>query len=204
MPELDGFEVARALRESERGTDRHLRIIALTARSSARDHERCLAAGMDEFLAKPIEAAALWAAMERLMADRPAAGGTPPSVEPALLDPRAILRACGGEASLLEMLRVLFRRTLPAQVSRVRAALADGDLVGLREAAHALMGTVSTFSTVAAEVAATLEDAAECRETQRCAALVERLGTLCDALIDATATLSIDSLSSQYQAAVTA
>src|SRR5262249_5471098 len=65
MPELDGFEAARAIRERELGTDRHLRIIALTARSSARDRERCLAAGMDDFLAKPIDAGALWAAMER-------------------------------------------------------------------------------------------------------------------------------------------
>src|SRR5262249_8811763 len=46
MPELDGFEVVRAIRDGESGTDRHLRIIALTARSSARDRERCLAAGV--------------------------------------------------------------------------------------------------------------------------------------------------------------
>jgi two-component system, sensor histidine kinase and response regulator len=66
MPGLDGLQVARAIREHEQGTSRHLPIIALTARSSAHDRERCIAAGMDEFLSKPIEAAALWAAVERL------------------------------------------------------------------------------------------------------------------------------------------
>src|SRR5262249_6355125 len=66
MPELDGFEVVRSVRKHE-GSERHLPIIALTARSSARDRERCLDAGMDEFLAKPIDAAVLWATVARLM-----------------------------------------------------------------------------------------------------------------------------------------
>jgi PAS domain S-box-containing protein len=193
MPELDGFEVVQAIRDHERGTHQHLRIIALTARSSARDRERCLAAGMDEFLAKPIEAAALWAVMERLVADWPIAA--PRAVEPGLLDARAILRACGQQAAVLEKLRVVFRRTLPVQRARVRAALASGDLQELREAAHQLVGTVGAFSTVAAGVASTLEDAAIRQDRESCAALVERLGSLCDALLDATVTLSIDSLS---------
>jgi CheY-like chemotaxis protein len=192
MPELDGFEVVQAIRDHERGTNQHLRIIALTARSSARDRERCLAAGMDEFLAKPIEAAALWAVMERLVADWPLVA--PRAVEPGLLDARAILRACGQQAAVLEKLRVVFRRTLPVQLSRVRAALASGDLHELREAAHQLVGTVGAFSTVAAGVASTLEDAAIRQDRESCAALVDRLGSLCDALLDATVTLSIDSL----------
>lgn len=68
MPRLDGFSVVRAIRERERVTGRRLPIIALTARSSARDRERCLAAGMDAFLSKPIEAAVLWTAVDRLVA----------------------------------------------------------------------------------------------------------------------------------------
>jgi PAS domain S-box-containing protein len=195
MPELDGFEVVRAIRDHERGTNQHLRILSLTARSSARDRERCLAAGMDEFLAKPIEAAALWTAMERLVAQWPLAAPTPPTAEAGPLDARAILRASGGKAAILESLRVVFRRTLPGQMARVRAALASGDLHELREAAHQLVGTVGAFSTVAAGVASTLEDAAIREDRESCAALVERLGSLCDRLLDATATLSLDSLS---------
>jgi PAS domain S-box-containing protein len=106
MPRLDGFEVVRRIREHERGTDQHLPIIALTARSSARDRELCLAAGADEFLSKPIEAAALWAAVSRLTA-RPA-GHTPRQVEAALLDGRAMLRAFDGRPSIPEKLRSLF------------------------------------------------------------------------------------------------
>ena len=53
MPLMDGFEVVRAIRAHEETTSGHLPIIALTARSSKRDRERCLAAGMDDFLSKP-------------------------------------------------------------------------------------------------------------------------------------------------------
>jgi CheY-like chemotaxis protein len=65
MPELDGFQVAQAIRARERTAGGHLPIIALTARARKEDRERCLAAGMDGFLAKPIQAAELWAVIER-------------------------------------------------------------------------------------------------------------------------------------------
>jgi CheY-like chemotaxis protein len=195
MPEMDGFEVVQAIREHERGTGRHLPIIALTARSSARDRERCLAAGMDEFLAKPIEAAVLWATVDRLMARFPPTGAASRPIAPDLLDARAILRACGGQAPLLEKLRVVFRQTVPGQMVRIRTALADRDLPGVREAAHRLVGTVGAFSTTTADVAATLEDAASRDDLDSSTVLVERLGAMCDALLDATVTLSIDALS---------
>src|SRR5437588_11940998 len=66
MPELDGFQVVRAVRERERAVGGHLPVIALTARSRQEDRERCLAAGMDDFLAKPVQAADLWAAIDRV------------------------------------------------------------------------------------------------------------------------------------------
>jgi hypothetical protein len=64
----------------------------------------------------------------------------------------------------------------------------------LREAAHRLAGTASEFSTVTADIALTLEDEAIRQDRESCAALVERLGSMCDALLKETATLSIDSL----------
>jgi predicted ATPase/signal transduction histidine kinase/ActR/RegA family two-component response regulator len=67
MPEMDGFQVVRVIRDSELNTGNHLPIIALTARTSIRDREKCLAAGMDDFLPKPIEAEALWAAIDRMV-----------------------------------------------------------------------------------------------------------------------------------------
>jgi CheY-like chemotaxis protein len=59
LPDLDGFEVAAQVRGRERGTGRHLPIVALTAQALKGDCERCLEAGMDGYLTKPIQAAAL-------------------------------------------------------------------------------------------------------------------------------------------------
>src|SRR5205085_4794418 len=79
MPELDGFQVVRAIRERERSAGGHLPVIALTARARREDRQRCLAAGMDDYLAKPLRAAELFAAIERVIPARsvaqPAPGG---------------------------------------------------------------------------------------------------------------------------------
>src|SRR5207244_11333900 len=71
MPELDGFGVIGAVRERERSAGGHLPVIALTARSRKEDRDRCLAAGMDDFLAKPIQAADLLAAIDRVVGASP-------------------------------------------------------------------------------------------------------------------------------------
>jgi two-component system, sensor histidine kinase and response regulator len=67
MPEMNGFETTAAIRQKERSTGAHLPIIALTAHAMAGDRERCLAAGMDEYVAKPIRGSDLFAAIERLL-----------------------------------------------------------------------------------------------------------------------------------------
>ncbi len=86
MPELDGFQVVEAIREHERAAGGHLPVIALTARSRKEDREQCLAAGMDDFLAKPIQAANLWAAIDRVVDAQPPADGP----GPGLLDPACL------------------------------------------------------------------------------------------------------------------
>lgn len=66
MPEMDGFEATRAIREREQPSGNHLPIIALTANAMAGDQERCLAAGMDGYLSKPLKSRELFDAIERL------------------------------------------------------------------------------------------------------------------------------------------
>jgi len=68
MPELDGFGVIHAIRERERSTGHRLPVVAVTARARGDDRTRCLDAGMDDFLIKPVSALSLWATIERVVA----------------------------------------------------------------------------------------------------------------------------------------
>ena len=172
-------------------------VIALTARSRNEDRERCLAAGMDDFLAKPIQAADLWAATERVTgsrspADRPG---------PGLLDPRVVLAACGDDAATLEKICQLLRARLPDHLMAVQDALRERDAVRLREAAHKLCGTVAPFSTVVGGVASDLEDQAVGGRLDECRRLVEQLQAMARELIEEVDGLSIEALRDQAGAA---
>jgi CheY-like chemotaxis protein len=190
MPELDGFQVVAAIRERERQTGGHLPVIALTARSRIEDRERCLAAGMDDFLAKPIQAADLWATIDLVVGTRRAAD---PSVS-ALLDSQVLLAACGGDAAVLGKLCQTFRSRLPDHLQAVHGALRDGDPPRLREASHKLTGMISTFSTIAGSIASDLEDRAARGQLEGAAALVHRLDQMCVELVQIADAVTIESL----------
>ena len=197
MPEMDGFQVVRAIRERELAAGGHLPVIALTARSRKEDRDRCLAAGMDEFLAKPIRAADLWAMMDRVLGVRvpqPApclAGG---ETGPGLLDPRVLLAACAGDAAILERIGRAFRAGLPDQLKTVQDALRDRDAPRLREAAHKLAGMVSAFSTAAGGVASDLEDHAASGRLEEAGPLAARLETMAEELLREATGLSLETL----------
>jgi PAS domain S-box-containing protein len=211
MPELDGFEVVRVIRASERLTGGHLPVIALTARSRKEDRDQCLAAGMDDFLAKPIQTADLWAAIGRVdvtggVVSRPkdgsvgmastdgakAADHSPPPTD--LLDPRAVLAACGGDASILAKITGAFRDRLPDQLKAVEDALDQRDAVRLREAAHKLCGMVAAFSTAAGDVASAVEDYAAENQLEMAVPLVAQLGTMAHELMHTVEGLSLETL----------
>jgi CheY-like chemotaxis protein len=191
MPEMDGFAVAQAIREQERSSGKHLPIIAFTARTGKTDRERCLAAGMDDFLSKPVQAEAMWDVIDRVVAARKPEH----QAEPCLLDARAVLGSCGGEAAILERICRTFQTHVPGQIARVRSAMNDKNAPRLREAAHLLRGTLSAFSTVAGTAASDLEDGAACGQIEQCASLVARLESICSQLVEETRNLSIERLS---------
>jgi CheY-like chemotaxis protein len=193
MPELDGFQVVQAIRECERNAGGHLPVIALTARSRKEDRERCLAAGMDDFLAKPIHAASLWAVIDRVTGSRPSA-----EVQKAsLLDARVLLAACGGDGVILEKICLAFRARLPDHLTAVQDALSQRDTVRLRDAAHKLCGMVAAFSTVAGDVASELEDRAAQGQLDEARPLVEQLETMAQELLRVVGGLSLETLRQQ-------
>ncbi len=191
MPELDGFHVVQTVRERERFAGGHLPVIALTVRMRNEDREHCLAAGMDDFLAKPIGPAELFAAIDRVSAGRtPSDLALAVSTEPGILvDPVTLLAACDNDPVLLDHLIHIFRNNAPGSLARVQEAITRQDPARLRESAHQLRGLLSTFSPKAAQDAALLEamgaggelgDAASCFKTL--ADLIERLWPLLENL----------------------
>jgi len=189
MPELDGFDVTRAIRARESTTGGRLPIVALTARSRKEDRDRCLAAGMDDFLTKPVPPGDLLAAIDRLAGE--------PDELAGLFDAAALLRACGGEESALRILCRGFCAHLPERMAEAGDALRTGSAGRLREAAHKLCALLFVFSTAAGEVASAMEDLASEGRLDECRALFDRLDTMTAQLLPLATSPSIEELRRQ-------
>jgi CheY-like chemotaxis protein/HPt (histidine-containing phosphotransfer) domain-containing protein len=156
MPEMDGFEATALIREREKGTGRHVLIIALTAHSTPEDRERCLKAGMDGYVSKPIQARELFAALQGVLggaarAEEPAAPAAP---APSGFDRAGLLARVGGREERLRKIARVFLDESAALLRDLREALAAGDAGRLRRAAHSLKGAVGIFGAEAASRAA--------------------------------------------------
>jgi len=175
MPEMDGFEATVAIREREKETGRHLPIIAMTAHAMKGDRERCLAAGMDDYIAKPIRSSDLFATLEGVppaptdavpalpVVPAPGAGGSGPDAasppedakgqagpaaptpDEAVIDRDGALTHVDGDADLLRELAELFLDDYPGLLSKIHEAIAGGDGLALERAAHALKGAVGNL-----------------------------------------------------------
>jgi response regulator RpfG family c-di-GMP phosphodiesterase len=196
MPELDGFQVIAALRDRERGSNRHLPVIALTARSGRGERERCLQAGMDDYLAKPIGAAELFAALARAAPGEPASG-KPAANAVDLLDPTALLAACGEDAELLAKMCRHFQAHASDCLAEASESLRERSATRLREAAHKLGGMVSSFSASAAEAAAVLEQAAAEARMEEASQALSRLTEIVGRLLSALDSVSVEQLRRQ-------
>jgi CheY-like chemotaxis protein/HPt (histidine-containing phosphotransfer) domain-containing protein len=161
MPVMNGLEATARIRADEQGGDRHLPIVAMTAHAMRGDRERCLNAGMDGYLVKPIQADEMIAALERFAGTGQARdpGGT--SGEPAPADARtAMLDHLGGDLALATELARIFLEDRDAMVAGIERAIVARDGEGLRIAAHTLKGAVGNFgATTVAAAALRLEKA---------------------------------------------
>jgi signal transduction histidine kinase/CheY-like chemotaxis protein/HPt (histidine-containing phosphotransfer) domain-containing protein len=190
MPELDGFQVVRAVRERELTAGGHLPIIALTARSRNEDRERCLAAGMDEFLTKPIRPADLLAAIDRVLSTH----SSRQSRSLDLLDAPVLLAACGADATLLRKMCQTLTARVPEHLASLRDALCDQDAPRLREAAHKCCGMLSEFSAVAGDLAGRLEELAAGTQLDEAGPILDQLEAIAQELVKQVDGITVDAL----------
>jgi len=182
---LDGFEATREIRrrEAARSTDgaRRVRIVALTANAVKGDSERCLAAGMDDYLSKPYTAEQLGAALKQHLG-RPGKAAPPPKTEPVPLagvgfDPQRPAELCAelGEEGVLAIIAD-FLRELPETVGRLTSLASSGAIQELARLAHSIQGIGYSvgLEKLAGECRA-LEQAANAGDSERMAELVRAI-----------------------------
>jgi Amt family ammonium transporter len=173
MPGMDGFEATRAIREKEigkcdtTGKPRHIPIIALTANAIKGDRELCLAAGMDDYVTKPINPVKLVEAIEQSLHNKLPARPKPeqPTASPAVsiaaempLDMPSLLERCLGNEALASKVLSLFVDQVGQEVGRLHQTLVDGNLEQFARAAHSVKGCAANISAEAVrKVAADLE-----------------------------------------------
>jgi two-component system sensor histidine kinase/response regulator len=160
MPEMNGLEATAAIRRHEAASGGHVPIIALTAHAMQGDRERCLAAGMDGYLAKPIDVEELVATIESSVDGSPVpaadttAAPAAKSSDRATFDERAALAHAGNDRSLLRDVIRFFRADYPATIRRIARAVSQQDAEAVRMHAHALKGALATVGSPAGREAA--------------------------------------------------
>jgi two-component system sensor histidine kinase/response regulator len=148
MPEMDGLEAAAAVRKAEADTGGHIPIIALTAHAMKGDREACLAAGMDEYLSKPVNATELFSRIDLLTgtgaSTSPERVAGSPLHEPAF-DMEEMMARVEGDRSLLMALAEIFRGEIPGALAEIRRCVTARDSTGLERAAHGFKGACGNF-----------------------------------------------------------
>jgi two-component system sensor histidine kinase/response regulator len=138
MPVMGGFDATAAIRARERQTGGHIRIVATTAHAMNGDRERCIAAGMDGYLSKPLDPRMLFAIAEGDAPSRPASASA--------FDRSATLERLHGNEALLSDVIGLFLDECPARLRATKAAVDARDSESIRLEAHGLKGAAGNLS----------------------------------------------------------
>jgi PAS domain S-box-containing protein len=163
MPEMGGIEATEEIRRKEKIAGGHIPIFAMTAHAMRGDRERCLAAGMDGYIPKPIDPKLFLQTIEGGAAPASAtSAGEAGANADGTIDADALLARFGGNRKLLQTLIKTFRADCPKMMAKIRSALSTRDPRLLAEAAHGLKGSVGNFGLTSA-----FETAKEMEKTGR-------------------------------------
>jgi two-component system sensor histidine kinase/response regulator len=177
MPEMDGIQTTAAIRAKEKGSRAHLPIIAVTAHAMPGDRERCLKAGMDDYLSKPFRAHELFDAIERLKAPGAYRAEAAPDEKPAEIAKPGPQGDPGKSREISLLAQSL------TMLGAVQTAIADKDLDAIRTQAGAMKGSITSLIAKGAfEAASILASTAQendlARAEDACRSLREALTSL--------------------------
>ncbi len=156
MPEIDGFEATRTIRDREKSTGGHIPIIAMTAYAMKGDMDRCLESGMDSYVAKPVSPETLFKAIGDTV-EKTEPMPEPPDSSPVpgkTMDETQLMRRVRGDRALLKDLAEIFIDESAMLLNRMRDSIQRGDSKGLHKAAHTLRGATVNLSAPPASKAA--------------------------------------------------
>ncbi len=148
MPEMNGFEATGIIRQKELITGDHIPIIALTAHAMMGDKERCIEAGMDDYLSKPIRSEELFHMIENLLGT--AVASKSEAAAPDAVDSNGLLDYFHGDKELLGEIIEVFLIEYPGMFAEVRAAVESRDAKQLEKTAHRLKGSIGVFHAIPA------------------------------------------------------
>jgi len=200
MPGMDGYEATRTIRKLEDGKA-HIPIVALTAHAMKGDEDKCRAAGMDDYLSKPINRATLDACLDRLLPSTGTTGSARAIQDPAArtqtidkvlvetrhpgadpgqphcpVDWAALLESIDGDEGFAKELVDAFVGTGDRELAAIATALGKGDAGAMRESAHTLKGASSNMrASATTSAAAQLEFAADSGDSTLIPDLAEKL-----------------------------
>jgi hypothetical protein len=146
MPELDGLDATRMIRVREQTTGIHLPIVAMTAHAMKGDRERCLAAGMDDYLVKPIRASELFQAVERIgLVTMPIQSRTMSAIPSDQIDWQMARRAVNEDEELLQQVLEAFLEEGPQLLVTMQESVIVHDLKRFQRATHTLKSGLRMF-----------------------------------------------------------
>ena len=204
MPVLDGLESTRRFRalEAQQRPGERTPVIAMTARATPADRELCMAAGMDDYLSKPIDVKEFQRLVQRYVMSNtqkpgalPTTGGAggsePQRASAATFDFDYAQALAEADQDVVHIVRTIFIRRWPLDLEKMRTALAEQDWESLMHCGHALKGTLGMFGArPAVELARQIEDGAEHRRTAGLAERVQAVAVEVDKVVQALAALA--------------
>jgi PAS domain S-box-containing protein len=144
MPVMDGFTATRKIRELEKQTGQHTSIVAVTANAMPGDRERCLTAGMDDYLAKPFYPDAFFNMVQRWLAKNTAPAALPGTREP-VLDLTLLEDICSGDDAMIQEMLDMFVNATGPLLERLGQAVLRADFPVIRDINHELAGTAANL-----------------------------------------------------------